>query len=264
MTPTKDFLEAADKYIRMTLRELRPELLRAHGMIEHELKDDKSVVTKMDLLLEQRLKKALFELDPTIGFSGEETGVDYDRPTFWLADPIDGTEAFIRGLPFATSMIALIDNGQPVMSVIYDFFQDEYYLAMKGRGATCNGHVIHVSNRSLDRSFVVLGGDLVRLGGPVGFREELRSKTSGVPHLHASGIENAYIARGSFDGKITIGRKGAWDFAPGAFLIQEAGGRVENLDTKSYDYRNLQFVAANPVIFDELKQFVLDTLKEQQ
>ena len=53
----------------------------------------------------------------------------------------------------------------------------------------------------------------------------------------------------------------AWDYAPGCLLIQEAGGRVENIGTPGYDYRNLQIVASNPIIFDELMDFVLAETK---
>ena len=259
MTPTLDLLHAADKRIRTLLYELRPQLLEAHGAIEHKLKDDTSVVTEMDLMVETRLKHALAELDPSIGFSGEETGTDYDQKTFWLVDPIDGTEPFIRGLPFSTNMIVLIDNGAPVMSVIYNFTLDEYYLAIKDKGATCNGHAIHVSQRPLERSFVVCGSGLVKKGlGDVQLR--LQRKTRALTQVNASGFEMASIAHGAYDARIAWNSVAKpWDLAPGALLIQEAGGRVGNIMPKSDGYNFLQtnVLAANPVIFDDLMDFIL-------
>jgi len=239
-------MRTAEKRLRALLLELRPQLLAGHGSIEHQLKDDKSVVTAMDLMVEQRLREVCHELDPRVGFGGEETGVDLEQSTFWLADPIDGTEAFIRGLPFSTNMITLIHNGQPIMSIIYNFFLDEFFVAIKGEGATCNGHPIHVSDRPLKQSFVVLNG-FHQLNVP------LRPQVSGIPKMHASGYELSCVAKGALDGSIVGGTKGAWDHAPGALLIREAGGRVENLGSNTYDYRNFRYVAANPVIFDELK-----------
>jgi myo-inositol-1(or 4)-monophosphatase len=258
MTPTLDFLNAADKRIRVLLHELRPKLFETHGAIEHKLKDDKSAVTEMDLLVETRLKAALAELDSSVGFSGEETGTDYDQKTFWLVDPIDGTEPFIRGLPFATNMIALIDNGQPVMGVIYNFTMDEYYLAMKGKGATCNGHAIHVSTRPLDRSFVVCGSGFVKRGLGESQRR-LQQKIRAFTQNNASGFEMSHVASGAYDARIVWNSVGKpWDFAPGALLIQEAGGRVENIGTGKYDFRDVEFIAANPVIFDDLMKFVVE------
>ncbi|MET1033106.1 MAG: inositol monophosphatase [Candidatus Saccharimonadales bacterium] len=258
MTVSIDFLHAADKRIRVLLQELRPQLLEAHGAIEHKIKDDKTVVTQMDLLVEERLKAALSELAPDIAFSGEETGTDYDQKTFWLVDPIDGTESFVRGLPFSTNMIALIDDGEPVLSVIYNFFLDEYYLAIKGHGATCNGHPIHVSDRPMKRANVVSGSGFGK-AGLTETNDRLRKQVAAMSGMNASGFEMSAIARGALDGRITWNPSGkAWDFAPGALLIQEAGGRVENIGAKGYDYRNLQFIASNPLIFDDLMKFVLE------
>lgn len=246
------FLHAANKRIHATLMELRPKLLAVQGTIEHELKDDKSVVTEMDILVEDRLRAALHDLDPSIGFSGEESGVDYAKQTFWLVDPIDGTELFLRDLPFATNMIALIHKGEVVMGIIYNFSLDEYYLAIRGEGATCNGHPIHVSDRPLERSFIFLAS----IRELPTFSHGMRPRVAGQPKFHASGGELTAIARGAADGTITIGSKGAWDFAAGLLLIMEAGGRVENLYSDTYNYQDLKFVAANPVIFDELKSAI--------
>ncbi|HVQ44135.1 MAG TPA: inositol monophosphatase family protein [Candidatus Saccharimonadia bacterium] len=255
-----EFLTAASKRIRATLMELRPQLLQAHGAIEHELKDDASAVTEMDLLVEKRLHEALGELDPTIGLAGEETGADFDQETFWLVDPIDGTEPFIRGLPFSTNMIALIHHGEPIMSVIYNFFLDEYYHAVKGEGATMNGHPIHVSDRPMDRAYVVFGS---KLKDPklFGLTDRLRQRVLGLPQMAGAGYTYASIAAGQLDGLVAYnGRGKPWDHAPGTLLVREAGGRVENLFSPSYDYRNLELVAAAPSIFPELKQFFEDEI----
>jgi myo-inositol-1(or 4)-monophosphatase len=253
MTPTQDFLEQAEKHIRLTLQALRPTLLKGFGSIEHHLKDDKSIVTEMDVMVEERLRTAMAELDVSIGFGGEETGLDLNQETFWLVDPIDGTECFTRGLPFSTNMICLIAGHQPVMSVIYNFFTDEYYLAIKGQGATRNGHAIQVSKRPLERAYVIVTGNMKAAGAP-NFVPALRPKVAGIPKLHASGCEAAYLACGAIDGAIVVGAKGPWDFAAGSLLIQEAGGRVENWGATTYDYRDMRFVAGNPVLFDQLKK----------
>ncbi|MGH9856580.1 MAG: inositol monophosphatase family protein, partial [Acidobacteriota bacterium] len=211
-------MKFAEKRIRLLFSELRPELLKAHGEIEQQVKSDSSVVTEMDLLVENRLKTVLNELDPTIGFSGEETGVDYTQKTFWLADPIDGTESFIRGLPFSSNMVALIDNGEPVMSVIYNFFLDEYFLAIKGHGATKNGHPIRVSDRPLSRSFVIAGHKL-GLEGFVNAIPRLSEKVQGLPQMYSSGYEFSSVASGRIDGFIAWNKDAkAWDRAPGTLL----------------------------------------------
>ena len=264
MKPTADFLHLAEKRLRLTLQELRPELLQAYGAIEHQLKGDKSIVTAMDLKVEKHLAEICKELDPGIAFSGEETGTDYSQKTFWLVDPIDGTEPFTRGLPFSTNMITLIHNGQAIMSIIYNFFLDEYYLAIKGEGATCNGHAIKVSNRPLDRSYITISSGFIK-AGIIGARDQLRPMVAGIPQMNASGYEFSAIARGAIEAHIAFNPSGKpWDFAPGTLLIQEAGGRVENLDKPGYDFLNPHFVAASPVVFDELMAFVKKLVATKQ
>ncbi len=262
MSPTLDWLQTAEKRIRLTLENLRPKLLEAQGNIEHRFKADKTVVTDMDMLVENTLREELAKLDPGIHFSGEETGIDMDKQTFWLVDPIDGTEPFIRGLPFATNMVALIDNGQPVMGIVYNFLLGEYFLAIKGRGATCNGHAIRVSERPLHRAAVVMPGEFPDDNGCP--HNALRKKVRMLPRMNASGYELTSIARGALEGTVYISsRTEPWDVAPGMLIIQEAGGRVENIATPGrYDYRNLYLVAANPVVFDELMDFARPMLPE--
>lgn len=258
--PTPEFLERANRVIRATLMELRPKLLEAHGSIEHALKDDKSVVTEMDVLVEKRLHEALKELNPAIGLAGEETGADFDQPLFWLVDPIDGTEAFVRGLPYATNMLALIYDGAPIMSVIYNFTLDEYYHAVKGGGATMNGHPIHVSGRTLDRAYIGFGSK-VKNPQLIGLYGKLRQKVISATVMPGAGYNFSAIARGAIEGICTYDSKGReWDYAPGALLVQEAGGRVENLFSDSYDYRKLPLVASNTVVFDGLKSFFEDEI----
>lgn len=63
----------------------------------------------------------------------------------------------------------------------------------------------------------------------------------------------------AFDPGISFNLGGhEWDFAPGALLVQEAGGLVRNIGSDSYDYRNFNHIAANPVIFDDLMQFMTE------
>lgn len=252
MNPTLDFFEQAEKRIWSCVESLRPKLLEAQGNIEHRLKDDKSAVTEMDTYAEAELAKALAALDSGIPFGGEESGVDFSKSTLWLVDPIDGTEPFIRGIPFATNMVTLIDNNEPVFSVIYNFVLDEFYMAIKGRGATCNGHAIHVSSRTIDRSWVVLQNK-----GTDGLNDALAERVLRVRKYGATGQHMAYVASGALDGIIQYRGDGhEWDFAPGSLLVQEAGGRVANVGIDTYNYRNLDLVGGNPVIFDELMEFM--------
>src|SRR3989338_3641823 len=112
------------------------------------------VVTELDTKTEKFLAESLRKIYPTIDFAGEEFGGSKTRERFWLADPIDGTAHFVRGNLFCTSMIALIENGKTVFSVVYDFINDRMYYAEKGQGAKMDGEPIHVSHRTLKDAYL--------------------------------------------------------------------------------------------------------------
>src|SRR3989344_1340851 len=92
-------------------------------------------VTELDIATEQHMMKLLADAFPSIAFVGEETGGDRSADTFWIMDPIDGTEQFIRGENGCTSMIALIDKGVVQFSAIYDFVGDVMYWAERNLGS---------------------------------------------------------------------------------------------------------------------------------
>lgn len=259
MHPTADFLRQANDVIHMTLMALQPTLLEAQGKISHHLKDDETAVTDMDTMVEARLRDALHSFAPDIPFCGEESGADFKHPTYWLVDPIDGTEPFIRGLPFATNMVALIDNNQPVLGVIFNFSLNQYYLAIKGQGATRNGHTIRVSDRPLHRSFVSLGGSNRSVIEAANLYDRFRYElgVNAIIKLAATGAEMTQVAAGQTEGRVLYkGRAKPWDFAPGALLIAEAGGRVANIGSDTYDVRNTDVIATNAAIFDDVMAFM--------
>lgn len=254
--PTHEFLLRANDVIRKTLQELRPVLLKASGEIEHKVKPDDTVVTQMDLMAEQTIHAALAELDPSIGLAGEETGADFEQPLFWLVDPIDGTEPFVRGLPFFTNMIALIHNGAPIMGVIYNPTFDEYFLAIKGHGTTMNGHPISVSQRTMKQAFVVNGSKFTdpHLQGITG---RLRAQVKSISGYGGAGYTFTSIARGAIEGFLSYGTSAKqWDMAPGTLLVQEAGGIVTNVGSGDYNYMNTDLIAANPTIHPDLDAFI--------
>ncbi len=205
--------------------------------------------------VEEELKKALLGFDGAIGFQGEETGAQGNPDTYWLADPIDGTIMFIRGLPTCTNMIALIDDGQPVLSVIYNFVLDEWYQAIAGQGAFLNGQPIRVSSTQQLSGAVFAAEVDVRRNDNRDFFATLWD--CGVVNLNlvCAGYEFAHVATGKIAGRIT---KYAWaasyDLAPGVLLVQEAGGYVATPEREPYTVDALDVIAcAHEQLFEQLK-----------
>ena len=220
-----------------------------------------SIVTEIDGAVEQFLKENLSEVHPDIVFVGEEMGGNRDAEKFWLVDPIDATGHYMRGLPFTTTMLALIDNGEVVFSAIYDFINDIMYWAEKGQGAYKNDERIHVSDRSLIESYIG-----VEVQAKEGRNNALIKKLDGKMGQFSSisaGWEFAMVACGKMDGRIMVDPHGKdYDFAPGSLLVREAGGIVSNLGVDTYDYRNTNCIIANPKVHAELTK-ILEEVQSQ-
>jgi myo-inositol-1(or 4)-monophosphatase len=229
-------------------------LIKHYGNIEvNNIKSASpaDVVTKLDTDTENLIAKQLGKYDSSIGFHGEEFGVRKKSNKFWLVDPIDGTAHFIRGIPFCTTMIALVENGEVLLSVIYNFVTKELFEAEKGKGAKLNGLNIHVGNRALKEAYISFE---TRLEIEKNLKTYLSMREKCIMiHTINCGYEFGLIATGKIDGRICVDPSGKdWDYAPGSLLVSEAGGIVKNIKSESYNYKNHNFIATNKVIYDEL------------
>lgn len=211
-----------------------------------------TVVTSIDREAESMLADKLRQLDPSIGFVGEEFGGNTNMERYWLVDPIDGTGHFIRGIPFCTTMVALVEQGEVVFSCIYNIVQGDMYAARKGDGAKLNGSKIYVSNRDLAHSYLFHEINL-DINNNLDKFLKLKTQTVLMKTINC-GYEFCMIASGKIEGRICIDPyESIWDYAPGAFLVAEAGGGVTNLFSERYDFNNLNFVAANKQVHSELR-----------
>lgn len=231
------------------------ELKKYYGKIEVISKGNGDsiggVFTELDHKTEQFLQQELGKFSETIGFRGEEFGVHSHADTTWLVDPIDGTAHFIRGIPFCTTMISLIENGEVVLAVIHDFVNDNTYWAIRGGGAYCNDTKISVSTRSLKQSLVSFE---TKLEKPENYQKYLaiRGQTGIIATVNC-GFEFAMVASGKLDARIGLDPYGMdWDFAPGSLLVREAGGVAANIGKNTYDYTNHDYIIANAAVYREL------------
>ncbi len=96
-------------------------------------------VTVADRAAERAMRSLISARYPDHGIVGEEEGsIDGASPLKWVLDPIDGTRAFVTGLPIWGTLIALNDGGRPVIGIIDQPFTRERFVGMP-HGAWCNG-----------------------------------------------------------------------------------------------------------------------------
>ena len=119
-------------------------------------KSDATPVTIADREAETAMRELLTKHVPAHGVFGEEHGaVRTDADYVWVLDPIDGTKAFITGMPIFGTLIALLHKGRPVMGIIDQPIQKERWFGADGERATFNGQPISVrACAALERAYM--------------------------------------------------------------------------------------------------------------
>jgi myo-inositol-1(or 4)-monophosphatase len=149
----------------------------------------------------------------------------------WIIDPLDGTTNYVHGLPHFCVAVALRTGQQLQAGLVYNPSTDELYWAERGRGAFCNGKALRVSKTAvLDDALLATAfpSDLSRAPDTnIDHFLALMPKTQALRRLGSASLDLCYVASGRLDGfwqpSMLI-----WDVAPGAIIVEEAGGRVSD------------------------------------
>jgi len=199
-------------------------------------------------------------LVPEAGFIAEEgtetlTGEQYN----WIIDPLDGTTNYIHGFsPFAIS-IALKKDDLIVLGVVYEISLNECFYSWEGAPAYLNGEIIQVSKAtSIESSLVGTGfpyRDFEQLDTYMDLLKFLCINSQGIRRPGSAATDLAYVACGRFDAFYEYGLQ-AWDVAAGAFLVQQAGGKVCDFKGKNNYIFGQEIIATNPNNFLEFKNCV--------
>ena len=133
-----------DAYLRLAhrLADAAGEIVRPRFRkpFASELKDDNSPVTEIDKAIEARLREIIADEEPGHGFIGEEFAPENPDAEFaWVVDPIDGTVAFMCGMPLFGTLIALRHGGDYVLGVIDQPMTHERWIGADGHGAFLDG-----------------------------------------------------------------------------------------------------------------------------
>lgn len=256
-------LGALHQTLCTAVRDAGAEVLRLYrrGNVTTWRKDDRSPVSEADLAADAILKTRLLS-GAASGFgwlSEEDTGGadqwDANRPTF-IVDPLDGTRAFLEGVPEFTICAALVAEGRPVLSAVFNPVTDEFFDAAAGRGAFRNGQTLAAGRRE-----ALAGG---RLLAPRAWFDNPRA---GYPGSDLPAMDRAFrsstayrlclVAAGEFDAAIALGPKCDWDLAPGALIAEEAGAVAGDHHGEPFVFartpaRQRSLVCANPVLYREI------------
>jgi histidinol phosphatase-like enzyme (inositol monophosphatase family) len=136
----QDFIELANELADEAGAIIRPYF---RATIDIEIKNDKSPVTIADKAVEQRLREIIEAKRPEDGIIGEELGIKESKNQYdWVLDPIDGTKSFIAGRPIFGTLIALCENGVPILGIIDQPILNERWVGVKEQPTTFNGQSV--------------------------------------------------------------------------------------------------------------------------
>jgi myo-inositol-1(or 4)-monophosphatase len=211
-----------------------------------------SPVTNADLAADRYLRETLIGARPDYGWLSEETADNPDRlgkRRIFVVDPIDGTVAFMKGAPWWTVALAVVEDDQPVVAVVHAPVQNETFAAVRGGGASVNGRAIRPSDvSSLDDAAVLADAKL--LEGPQwaepwpAMRFERRNSIA---------YRMSLVAAGAFDAALAISPKWDWDVVAGALICEEAGAIVTDHKGRPFSFnqpapRQVSLVCCAPAL----------------
>ncbi|MGQ3214542.1 MAG: inositol monophosphatase family protein [Shinella sp.] len=220
----------ADQHVAFAveLAEVARAVLRENDLarVDVSVKPDRSLVTAMDILIEDRLRMMISARYPSHGIIGEER--DWVRPGsehVWVLDPIDGTTAFIAGMPVYGTLIALAVGGVPRLGVIDIPAIDSRWVGAEGRPTTRNGTPVRVrSCPTLAQAIMTNSNQDYLAVSERPALDRLRAVTSARVYGGAS-LNYGLLADGRTDLALDGGQK-VFDFAPFRPIVEGAGGIV--------------------------------------
>lgn len=203
--------------------------------VAHARKDDGSLFTEADLAAQQALERRLKAIVPCPVLGEEMDDASHRRlwqegeAGLWCVDPIDGTTNFVSGMPFFAMSVALLKAGRPVLGVVYDPQADECFHAEVGRGAFLDGERLPLKTAPERLNRCIAGVDFKRIPRALAGRLAAEHPYSSQRNLGASTLDWCYLAAGRLHVYLHGGQK-LWDYAAGALILEESGGRVHQLD----------------------------------
>jgi myo-inositol-1(or 4)-monophosphatase len=217
-------------------------------------------VSYVDETAEKMLVDGLRSILPEAGFITEESTTAAESKWFtWVIDPLDGTTNFIHGLPVYSVSVGLLQNGKPVMGIVYEPNRDELFYAWQHSPAYLNGQVIRVSQTAeLAQSLLATGFpyyDFDTMQHYLNTLDELMKTTRGMRRMGSAAVDLVYVACGRFDGFFEYGLQ-PWDVCGGAFIVQQAGGKVTEFSGSENFIFGKTIVAASSALHIPLQRLI--------
>ena len=231
-----------------------------HNRANVRLKSKHEIVTPADLASEKIILSAIKKHFPEHNILSEEVGKTGNQKSdyLWLIDPLDGTTNFSMGNPLFSIAIALAENNQIILGLIYVPFLDELYLAEKNKPATLNNKKIKVSSEhKIADAFLTFchGNTQPAMQQAINIYKKLKLQARDLRQIGSASIEMAWVARAKTEAIIIPGVP-PWDVAAGSLLVRQVGGICTDLNGREWNLNSHGIIASNKRISDCLIRIV--------
>lgn len=247
----------AGSFIRTEAENFKPENIEFKGVND--------LVSYVDKTSEKKIVARLAELLPEAGFITEEKTISKTGEVYnWIVDPLDGTTNFIHGIPAFSVSIALEQNKELVLGVVYEISRDECFYAWKSGGAFLNGKPISVSKTdSVQNSLIATGFpfyNFEKLEAYINLFRVMTQKCQGLRRIGSAAVDLAYTACGRFEAYYEYNIN-LYDIAAGIVLVREAGGEAFNFSGEDEFLNSREVIAANGKVGKPLLQLIQENFK---
>ena len=223
----------------------------AHKFNEFDL------VTNVDKLAEEKIIAVIKSHFPEHAILGEESGghsinsSDY----VWIIDPIDGTTNYAHNFPQFAVSIGLTYKNEIILGVVFDAFKNEMFWGAKGTGAFLNADPIKVSEiNTLNKALLSTGFPYNRdeiLEENLRYFKQFVYKAQAVRRPGSASLDLCYVACGRIDGFWEL-NLAPWDTAGGVCIIEEAGGKVTNFNSETFNPDVKNIIASNGLLHEQM------------
>ena len=229
---------------------------------KYEIRDKSyhNPVTTADNAADKYLRETLTKAYPEYGWLSEET-VDsaerLDKSRTWVVDPLDGTKEFIEGVDHFVVSVGLVEDGEPIVGVLYNPASEELFTAAKGEGAFLDGKELKCSSENDFKKMVILNSrSETRNGLWEPYSEDFKEQRAIGSVAYKLGLTSAAQA----DIFASLRPKNEWDVCAGHCIVREAGGEMVTLEGKPITYNNPKTLIT-PGIIASSKSVLENTIK---
>lgn len=217
---------------------------------EQTAKGHQDFVTDIDLAVDRALSAALTEVTPDVPVLSEEREITALPERYWMIDPIDGTSNLIAGLPFVGIAVALIHEGEPILSAVADIMGGTVYSAELGQGAFRDDTRLDVAESPAELIGVTSGVLELTCQDPALFAD-LR-KLGRIRNLGSQALQLCSVANGALGANISREAK-LWDDIAASLIAREAGYFYQALPTGPNAGDDQHSICCHPALTDRMR-----------